>query len=58
MLKVSCPKCKKVQNYQPQLIDNITKSLNTKIKRCVYCGYSFKIHSNQEKSRIVENIKK
>jgi phage FluMu protein Com len=48
MLKVSCPRCKKIQSYQPQ-----TGSITDKIKRCVYCGCSFKVHSNQVKSRII-----
>jgi len=56
MLKVSCPKCKKTQNYDPKPLKNISDSITNKIKRCVYCGHSFKIHSNQEKSRIVEKI--
>jgi DNA-directed RNA polymerase subunit M/transcription elongation factor TFIIS len=54
MLRVSCPKCKNVQNYDPQLRNENT-SISTKTKRCVYCGHTFKVHSNQEKSRIVEN---
>ncbi len=58
MLKVSCPKCKKVQNYEPKIKNINHYSITTKIKRCVYCGYSFKVHSNQEKSRIVENVRK
>jgi hypothetical protein len=55
MLKVSCPKCKKLQNYDPKPI-KAGNSITDKIKRCVYCGHSFKIHSNQEKSRIIEKI--
>ena len=51
MLKVSCPKCKKVQNYNPT-----NNNITSKVKRCVYCGYSFKVHSNQEKSRIVNKL--
>jgi phage FluMu protein Com len=39
MLKVSCPRCKKVQNYEPR-----TKDLANKVKVCVYCGCSFKVH--------------
>ncbi len=49
MLKVSCPKCKKVQNYMPKPGD-----ISSKTKQCVYCGHTFKVHSDQEKSRIME----
>jgi len=52
MLKVSCPRCKKIQNYQPR--DN---KITDKIKVCVYCGCSFKVHPNQKDSRIVEKKK-
>ena len=49
MLKVRCPKCKHNMNYLPQ-----PGMLTTKSKRCVYCGHTFKIHSNQMKSRNVK----
>lgn len=49
MLKVSCPRCKKVQNYQPR--DN---KVTDKIKVCVYCGCSFKVYSSQKDNRIIE----
>jgi ribosomal protein S27E len=49
MLKVKCPKCGKEQNYLPR-----PGMITEKSKRCVYCGHTFKIHSNQEKSRIIK----
>ncbi len=49
MIVVKCPKCKHDQNYLPH-----PGMLTSKTKRCVYCGYTFKIHSDLEKSRIVE----
>ena len=52
MLKVSCPKCKHQMNYDPK-----PGSITDKIKRCVYCGHSFKVHSNPDNSRIV-SVKK
>ena len=52
MLKVSCPRCKKVQNYQPK--DN---RIVGKIKVCVYCGCSFKVHTSPENTRIVDKKK-
>ncbi len=51
MFKVSCPKCKNQMNYDPK-----AGAITTKIKRCVYCGHSFKIHANIDKSRIIERI--
>ncbi len=52
MLKVSCPKCKHAQNYDPKL-----GKISDKVKRCVYCGHSFKVHIDQDKSRIIEVVK-
>ncbi|GIU69404.1 MAG: hypothetical protein KatS3mg002_0640 [Candidatus Woesearchaeota archaeon] len=49
MIIVKCPKCKHNMKYEPQK-GRITK----KNKRCVYCGYTFKVHSNIEKSRIIK----
>ena len=53
MLKVSCPKCKHVMNYEPR-----GGMISSKTKTCVYCGHTFKVHSNQEKSRIIQISKK
>lgn len=55
VLIVRCPKCGKDQKTMP----NIKKrgDITTKVKRCVYCGHSFKIHSSLPRSRIV-SVKK
>lgn len=55
MLQVRCPKCRKIMNYDPKTIR--TGGITSKSKRCVYCGHTFKVHSNQEKSRIVKIIR-
>jgi len=47
---VKCPKCGHEMKCAPR--GNITES----IKKCVYCGRSFKIHSNINKSRIVKKV--
>jgi len=49
MLTVRCPKCHHDQKCDPKP-GNITD----KVKRCVYCGHSFKIHIDQTKSRIMK----
>jgi hypothetical protein len=56
MLIVRCPKCGKDQRTDPRTEKqgDITK----KVKRCVYCGHSFKIHSSPVTSRIVKEEKK
>ena len=51
MLIVKCPQCKHNQNYDPK-----AGSLSEKSKKCVYCGKSFKVHSDLKKSRIVKEI--
>jgi len=48
MITVKCPKCRKLQKYEPR-----QGRLTKKYKTCVYCGRSFKIHSNEHLSRIV-----
>jgi len=53
MLKLRCPRCRQDMLYDPK-----SGSLTTKVKRCVYCGYSFKVHTNPEKSRIIKEVKK
>jgi len=54
VLIVRCPKCGKDQKTAP----NIEKlgDLTKKVKRCVYCGRSFKIHSNIANTRIVGQV--
>jgi len=56
VLVVKCPRCKNDQKTDPRIekLGDITK----KVKRCVYCGHSFKIHSKLPKSRIVKVEKK
>jgi len=52
MIIVRCPKCKNVMKYQPmKYTGNV---LTAKKKRCVYCGHTFKIHSDEKKSRIIK----
>lgn len=54
MLIVRCPKCGRDQKTNP--IIKKEGDMTSKVKRCVYCGHSFKIHSSIDKSRIVKNI--
>lgn len=51
VLVVKCPKCGHNQKTDPKVV--ATGDLTKKVKKCVYCGHSFKIHSNIDKSRIV-----
>jgi hypothetical protein len=48
MIIVKCPKCKHDMKYDPK-----PGMITSKSKRCVYCGHTFKIHSDLEKSKIV-----
>lgn len=50
MFVVKCPNCGKNQKTDPRI--NAITDLSKKVKRCVYCGKSFKI-SPPGKSRIV-----
>jgi hypothetical protein len=52
MLIVRCPKCGRDQRTDPRIKSG--EDLTNKVKRCVYCGHSFKIHSSLPKSRIVK----
>jgi hypothetical protein len=52
MLTVKCPKCLHDQLYDPKISDK-TPTVVGKKKRCVYCGTSFSVHSDQLKTRIV-----
>ena len=48
-LIVKCPKCGKNQRTMPR------KRIKDSVKKCVFCGKSFKVHSHIDKlSRIVE----
>ena len=54
MFVVRCPKCKHTQRYAP-----VKKGLvSEKVKVCVYCGSSFKIHPSLVESRIVREEEK
>jgi hypothetical protein len=53
MLLVRCPRCHKDQKTDPKAGD-----ITAKVKRCVYCGYSFKIHGSLPKTRIVKVLDK
>jgi len=52
MIIVKCPNCGNTQKTDPRVEKQ--GDLTKKVKRCVYCGKSFKIHSNQTKSRILK----
>ena len=47
-LLVKCPRCGNSQKTQPRKVMN-------SVKRCVYCGHAFVIHSAQ-KERIVRAV--
>jgi hypothetical protein len=47
--QVQCPKCKNIQRYENR------KNITTGVKKCVFCGKSFKVHTNiGSLSRIVK----
>ncbi len=48
MFTVKCPGCKHNQFYKP-----MTPGVVGKVKRCVYCGRSFSVHSSLPKTNIV-----
>ena len=48
ILTLKCPKCHNTMEYAPR-----DKNITKKTKRCVYCGTSFKVHTNPKKSRIL-----
>lgn len=50
MFLLRCPKCGNQMKYSP------SGSLDGKKKRCVYCGRTFTVHSNIEKSTIIRKI--
>jgi len=41
MLLLKCPRCKNNMKYQPT-----NSELSTKVKRCVYCGRTYKVKEN------------
>ena len=41
MLLLRCPKCKQTMKYQPKDV-----ILTKKVKRCVYCGRSYRVGKN------------
>ena len=51
MFIVKCPKCGMNQKTDPRI--KSLSEVSSKVKRCVYCGHSFKIHPNIDNSRIV-----
>ncbi|MEM4259943.1 MAG: hypothetical protein QXG00_01790 [Candidatus Woesearchaeota archaeon] len=54
MLKVKCPKCHQEMLYNPNTTNSNLSEITKKIKKCVYCGHSFKVHSELMKSRLVK----
>jgi hypothetical protein len=50
VITVKCPKCNHDQKCNP--VGVISSS---KVKKCVYCGRSFKIHPSVDKTRIVNS---
>lgn len=46
---VRCPRCRHDMLYQPMKTGVVAGSK----KRCVYCGMTFSVHSNQVATRIV-----
>lgn len=49
-LLLKCPFCHNNMKYKSMVSQEIT----AKKKRCVYCGRTFKIHTNPEKSTIIK----
>ena len=52
MVKVftlKCPKCGNKMKFLPLHLDDFSK----KKKKCVYCGHTFAIHKNLDKSTII-----
>jgi hypothetical protein len=52
MLLVKCPRCLHDMKYDPKLT-SLQPTVVGKKKRCVYCGMTFSVHSDQVASRIV-----
>ena len=50
MFLVQCPGCGQQMKTRPR------KKVKDSVKRCVYCGKSFKIHCNVNSSRIVTQV--
>ena len=51
LLVVRCPECKQTMRYHPRIEHK--HEISEKRKKCVYCGRSFKVHSNRFDSNIV-----
>jgi hypothetical protein len=51
MFKVMCSKCGNKMNYEPRGLPV------KKVKKCVYCGFSFVVHSGGNNTRIIKRIK-
>ncbi|MBD3209451.1 hypothetical protein GF367_03455 [Candidatus Woesearchaeota archaeon] len=54
MFVVRCPSCKHTMRYQPVKAGVVSE----KVKKCVFCGHSFKIHPSLVESRIVREEEK
>ena len=54
MFVVRCDRCGNDQKVAPRLRGRW--EVSKKSKKCVYCGKTFKIHSDFSKSRIVEEV--
>jgi len=52
MLTVKCPRCLHDMLYDPKITQESSTVVGKK-KRCVYCGMTFTVHSDQKTSRIV-----
>lgn len=55
MFIVRCNKCGHEQKTNPDVKKK--GGITSKVKRCVYCGHSFRIHSSIDNTRIVKEIK-
>lgn len=54
MLIVRCDRCGNDQKTAPRVKGRW--EVSKKSKRCVYCGKTFKIHSDITKTRIVQEV--
>jgi uncharacterized protein (DUF983 family) len=52
MLTVRCPRCKHDQLYDPKIGQGSPTVVGRK-KRCVYCGMTFSVHTDQTRTNIV-----
>ncbi len=56
MFIVRCDRCGQDQKVEPRVQRRC--EVSQKSKKCVYCGKTFKIHSNFKKTRIVRELPK